>query len=184
MTVSGISVAGAVGAYSLTSTLTTKVAPTIVSSNLVLPSAAVLSAASAPQSAFTLTPNIPVAQSVIYSRLAALNSDRLAWATPPTDDISQLLEVGLKAHLDSTSLLGGLGAQLLDRFSTTQSDFRQAVVTYRDAAANRADDINAAASASALQNAQYIKNSISLKIYTVSGKEVDISITFGGDGNS
>ena len=183
MTVSGISVAGAVGAYSLTPTLT-KVAPTIVSSNLALPSAAVLSSASAPQSAFTLTPITSVTQNVIYSRPAVLNSDRLAWATPPADDISQMLEAGLKAHSESTSLLGGLGAQLLDRFATTQSDFRQAVVTYRDPAANGADDTNAAAGASALQNAQYIHNSVSLRVYTVSGKEVDIAITFGGDGHS
>jgi hypothetical protein len=122
MTVSGISVAGAVGAYSLTPTPSTKVAPIIGSSNLAL------SSASAPQSAFTLTRSIPVTQNVIYSRLAALNSDSLAWAIPPTDDISQLLAMGLKAHLDSASLLGGLGAQLLDRVATTQSDFRQAVV--------------------------------------------------------
>jgi hypothetical protein len=185
MAVSGMSVAGAVGAYSLTPTRATNVASTVDDARkLALSSAAVLSSTSPPQSAFSLTLSIPVTQDVIYSQLAVLNSDSLASATPPADDISQLLEMGLKAHLDSASLLGGLGAQLLDRFATTQSDFRQAVVAYRDPTANGAGDISAAAGASALQNAQYIKNNISLKVYTVSGKEVDLSITFGGDGNS
>jgi hypothetical protein len=184
MTVSGIGAAGSVGVYSLTPTLNTKVAPTIDSSNLALPSAAVLPVAPAPQSAFTLTAVTPATQNVIYSRPAVLNSDKLAWSTPPTDDISRVLETGLKAHSGSASLLSGLGAQLLDRVATTQGDFRQAVVSYRDPAADSAQGINAAAGASALQNAQHIQNKISLQVYTVSGKEVDVSITFGGDGNS
>jgi hypothetical protein len=65
----------------------------------------------------------------------------------------------------------------LDRFDKTQSDFRQAVVAYQNPTANGAEDINAAARATILQNARYTQNNISLKIYTISGKEVDLSTT-------
>jgi hypothetical protein len=167
--VSGIGAAGAVGAYSLTPTLTTNVAPTIDDArNLALSSAAVSS--STPQSGITVTLGNPVAEDVVYGKPAALDLESLVWATPPADNISHLMEISLKAHLKSASLVGELGAQLLDRFAKTQSDFRQAVVDYRNPSANGAEDINAAASATVLQNAQYIQNNISLKIYTVSGK--------------
>jgi hypothetical protein len=72
----------------------------------------------------------------------------------------------------------------LDRFDKTPSDFRQAVVAYQNPSANGAEDINAAARATILQNARYTQNNISLKIYTISGKEVDLSVTFGGDGHA
>jgi len=188
MALSGIGVGGPVGAYSLAPTPATKVASTIDTARMPAPSpAAVLSLTSAPQSVITLTLGNPTPENVVYGKLAAPNSNSLVWATPPADDVSQMMEAYLNVPAKSaafSSLFGGLGAQLLDRLNKPQGDFRQAVVASQDPSGNGADDINAAAGAAIVQNAQYAQNKIGLKIHTVSGKEVDLSITFGGDGHT
>jgi len=117
----------------------------------------------------------------VYSNLATPYS--LAWAAPPTDDISKQMENNLAAHAKTgllSSLLNGLGSQLLGRFATTQRDFQQTVASYR----SNPSSVGATTGAKALQSAQISQNNISLKIYTKSGKEVDISITFDGDGRA
>jgi hypothetical protein len=132
MALSGIAAAVRVGAYSLAPTPATEVVSTIDTARILAPSsAAVLSPTSTPQSVMTLTLGNPTTENVVYGKLAAPNSDGLVWATPPADDVSQMMEAYWNVPSKSaaySSLFGGLGAHLLDRFDKTQGDFRQAVV--------------------------------------------------------
>jgi hypothetical protein len=177
MAVSGIGTAGAVDAYSLTPTLATTSAATIDLRNIALSSASVVS--STPSPAMTVTLGNPVTPDVTYGKPAPVDPEKLVWATPPADNISQLM-AQLKSA-DSSSLLSGLGAALLNRFASTQSDFQQSVVAYPNLDPN--GPIDATANAAALKDAQYVQNNVGLTIHTASGKEVDISIAFGGANN-
>jgi hypothetical protein len=116
MAVSGIGAAGAVGAYSLTPTiaptLATTSAATIDLRNIALSSASVVS--STPSPTMTVTLGNPVTPDVTYGKPAPVDPEKLVWATPPADSISQLM-AQLKSA-DPSSLLGGLGAELLNRF--------------------------------------------------------------------
>jgi hypothetical protein len=149
------------------------------------------SSAPAPQPGIKVTIGTVPNTDILYTKLAPPISNKLTWATPPIDGISQLMENNLKSHSQSgdlPALFSGLGSRLWNDFLATQSDFHQAAVIYRPSYSNAADADSAAANAvantNALQNAKAIQNNISLKIYTASGKEVDIAIIFGGDANA
>jgi predicted acetyltransferase len=106
---------------------------------------------------------------------------------PPSDAISRLMEGNLSTRSDS-SLLKGLGSALLERFATTQSDFQQSAVQFAPGHSSRAADGSYAdiktTAADALQYANDPPNNVSLKLHLASGKEVDISVSFGGDGKA
>jgi hypothetical protein len=127
----------------------------------------------------TVTIGYPVTPAVTYAKPVPVDPITLAWATPPADNISKVM-AQLKST-DSSYLLSGLGAAALNQFATTQGDFQQSVVASPNVAPN--GPIDATANAAALTDAQYVQNNVGLTIHTASGKEVDISITFGGGSN-
>ena len=118
----------------------------------------------------------PVTPDLTYARPVVVDPDPLAWTTPPTDGISQLM--GQIKSADSSSLLSALGAAVLNRFANTQSDLQQSVASPGFRAL-----VDGMDSAAVLQSAQSVQNNVGLTIHTASGKEVDISITFGGNQN-
>ena len=198
MALSGIGAAVAPSIYTLTHNLASSVAvPVDAANNLALSAAGLvvsdsISAYIRPAASAATAGNAIAATGTYSNPALSLPSDPYgsAWATAPTDAISQQMEANWDAHSQSgdlSALLGGLGTQLLSGFATTQSDFQQTLVEYPapTATASDATTINATASAAALKTAADASpNDISLKIYTVSGKEVDISIGFGGNGGS
>jgi len=123
---------------------------------------------------------------VVYTKLRTSSFD-VAWKSSPTDDTSALMRKNMQSNSsvfwDASSLLDGLGAQLLDRFSTTKSDFSQSVVSYLQNSSKSAD-VARAASTQALVASKVAPNRIGLTITTASGKEVSIAISFGGDGKA
>ncbi|NMM38694.1 MAG: hypothetical protein HHJ09_14545 [Glaciimonas sp.] len=124
---------------------------------------------------------------VVYAKPLAVYSFDMAWASSPTDNTSALMQKNIKgnstASWNASSLLDGLGAKLLDRFSTTQSDFSQTVAIFLQDS-SKSPDVARAASAQALTAAKVAPNSIDFTIATISGKKVKISISFGGDGDT
>jgi hypothetical protein len=189
MTVSAIGTPAVPGNYSLPTT-STSVNLSVSDSAVAITSGNTASAAapSALQPGIEVTlGSVPTVDN-LYTKLAPPVSNKLAWATPPIDGISQLMENNLKSHSksgDLSALFSGLGSRLWNDFLATQSDFHQAAVIYRPTQ-SKAPDADAAAidATNALRNAKSIQNNIGLKIFTASGKEVDIAITFGGDGSS
>ena len=123
---------------------------------------------------------------VVYTKLQTF-SFGVAWKSSPTDDTSALMQKNMQlnssAFWNASSLLDGLGAQLLDRFSTTKSDFSQSVVSYLQDS-SKSTDVARAASTQALAATKAAPNRIGLTITTTSGKEVSIAISFGGDGKA
>jgi hypothetical protein len=117
--------------------------------------------------------------------LRSLGAFDTAWASAATDDTSALMRKNMQGNStprwQASSLLDGLGASLLDRFSTTQSEFSQTVATYRQAGS---ESNEVARAAQALAAADVAPNNIDLTITTHSGKAVKISISFGGDGHA
>jgi hypothetical protein len=102
---------------------------------------------------------------------------------PPSDPISLLMggNVGTAITLDEPALLKGLGTALLGRFATTQSDFQQSAVDFEpDYSTHTAAGFIPTTAADVLPSAKSAPNNVSLKLHLVSGKEVDISVTFGG----
>ena len=114
----------------------------------------------------TLSSTGPV-QAPTYSKPLLPKLDQVAWAAPPGDNISSLMKANLRYSDDSPSLLRGIGSALLGRFATTQDDFQQAAV-----------DITSIGGKQSIAT-----NNVSLKIHLVSGKEVDLSVSFS-DGNA
>ena len=182
MAVSGIGAAGAVSAYALITTLAhtlaTTSAATIFLRNIAESSASVASSTLVP--AVTVTLGKPVTPDVTYGKPVPINPVKLIWATPPTDDVSQAMsQLGAG---NSSSLLSGLGAAVLNQVANTQGNFQQSVVSYPNPAAmGLIDATTTADNAAALKDAQYAQNNVGLTIRTASGKEVDISLTFGGN---
>jgi hypothetical protein len=178
MAVSGIGAAGAFGAYALAPAIAIKSGSTLDLTRIALTSAA--AASSTPVPAMTVTMGNPVTPDVTYGKPVPVDPVKLVWATPPTGDVSQVmaqLSVG-----NSSSLLSGLGAAALNQVASTQGNFQQSVVSYPNPAAmGLIDATNATDSAELLKAAQNVQNNVGLTIHTASGKEVDISITFGGD---
>ena len=143
-------------------------------------------AASAGASASWATLGGVVEAEIVYSKPPVFFVD-VAWASSPTDDTSALMQKNMKGNStalwNASSLLDGLGFKLLDRFSTTQSDFSQTVATYLQDS-SKSTDVASATTAQALAAAKMAPNNIGLTITTASGKEVKISISFGGDGKA
>jgi hypothetical protein len=174
MAVSGIGAAGAFGAYALAPAIATKSAAILDLTSIALRSAA--AASSIPVTAMTVTLGNPVTPDFTYAKPVAVDPITLAWATPPTDTISKLM--AQLQSTDSADLVGGLGAGVLNQLATTQGDFQQSVVASQNSDPN--GPVNATADAAALNDAQTGPNKVGLTIHTASGKEVDISIAFGG----
>jgi hypothetical protein len=82
------------------------------------------------------------------------------------------------------SLLNGLGTELLQGLSGAKREWRQSVVTYRPGYRELGSVAAGATAVDALKAAGDVENTISFKIRTTSGREVDIAIRFGGDGKA
>jgi hypothetical protein len=125
-----------------------------------------------------------------YSGLGQTYATSTAWAQPPADTVSRIMEDNLKAYSKSgrlASLLNGLGSELAKGLSGNQREWHQAAVVYRPGYRGLDSSTAAAAGTSAIDAlgaASEIENTINLKIRTKSGKEVDIAIVFGGDGKA
>jgi hypothetical protein len=161
-----------------------------------LPLSSRSSSVSAPlaDTSVSLSNGISVVESV-YARPEPVEQE-LAWASEPEDEISQLMQGNIKKQplvlLNSSLLLNGLGAKLLERFSTAQSDFSQTVVSYESQYRNPtvdgtsisygSTDITRTSATDALKNSAGATNRIGFRIQTRSGKTVDISISYGGNG--
>jgi hypothetical protein len=176
MAVSGIGAASAFGGYALAPAIASKSASTLDLTSIAQTTAAA-AASSTPVPVMTVTLGNTVTPDVTYARPVPVEPMTLAWAAPPTDDISKVM--AQLQSTDSAYLVGGLGAAVLNQFGTTHGDFQQSVVASQNIDPNR--PIDATANAAALNDAQYAPNNVGLTIHTASGKEVDISITFGGD---
>ncbi|MDB6063353.1 MAG: hypothetical protein JWM78_3456 [Verrucomicrobiaceae bacterium] len=125
------------------------------------------------------------ATAITYDKTITSKAERL-WSSPPSDDVSRAMANNLTTHASLgtlSSLLNGLGSKLINGFLKTQSNFEQTVVAYRYGARG-ASALDATTNASAIKSAKNLSNNISLKIHTASGKDVEIAITFGGDGQS
>lgn len=122
----------------------------------------------------------------VYSKPQSF-SPSVAWSSSATDTVSALMQKNMQrnasAWWNASSLLDGLGAQLLDRFSTTADDFSQSAVSYLQDSSKSAD-VARTMSAQASVAAKVAPNRIGLTITTVSGKAVNIAIAFGGDGKA
>jgi len=98
------------------------------------------------------------------------------------------MEGNFSTSHDSSSLLRGIGSALLERFATTQDDFQQSVVDFAPShqgyAADGANSVIQTTETDALQKAKQAPNNVSLKVHLVSGTEVDISVSFGGNGKA
>ena len=188
MAVSGIGASGALAFWGAKAVVDTSATPATTITSLAKAVAADAAGASVPAASQVSIISATPAPDLTYSRPLPLKLDQVAWAAPPTDDISQLMEGNLSTSNDSSSLLRGLGSALLERFATTQDDFQQAAVdftpSYGSDAADGTSSVIQTTQADALQNAKEAPNNVSLKVHLVSGKEVDISVSFGGEGKA
>lgn len=111
----------------------------------------------------------------------------VAWSEPPTDSLGKLMEANFSARSKSGALssllLNGVGSELLGGLAAGNGNLQRTVAAYwpnyRNPDAEAAGGVTAA---DALLGAKDVANRISFKIQTASGKTVDISIAFGGDG--
>lgn len=146
---------------------------------------ALKSPAPVPQPGILVSLGSSAAPDVAYANFAQTRPS-VAWSEPPTDSLGKLMEGNFGARSKSgalSSLLNGLGSELLGGLSTTKGNLQRSVAAYSPN--YRGLDGDAAAggvtAADALQGAKNVANRINLKIQTASGKTVDISISFGGD---
>ena len=185
MAVSGIGSFGAASAWSNALVTKDRSASALASLAATTVSGATTVSSAASTSEGRVTLGAVVDTEVVYTNLRT-SSFGVAWASAPTDDTSALMQKSMQSNSsvfwNASSLLDGLGAQLLDRFSTTSSDFSQSVVSYLQDS-SKSSGVARAASAQALA-AQVAPNRIGLTITTVSGKEVNVAIAFGGDGSA
>ena len=116
-----------------------------------------------------------------YSRPARYSLG-VAWASPPTDPISLLMQRNSRAGVANDSAwLAGLGAAVLDRLATSPSGFSQTVVNYQQDSAQSADAARVT-SELALASATAAANRVGLTITTASGKTVNIAVSFASGG--
>ena len=190
MSVSGIGNFGVASAWSSASATNDKSAGALASLAATASRGATTAsspAASASEGRVTL--GAVVDTEVVYSK-SLMRSFGVAWKSSLADETSALMQKNMQsnssAFWNASSLLDGLGAQLLDRFSTTKSDFSQSVVSYlQDSSkSTEATSLARAASTQGLAAAKVAPNRIGLTIATVSGKAVNIAISFGGDGKA
>lgn len=144
-----------------------------------LAASAASQAATASESRVTL--GSAVDTEVVYSRPSRF-SRGVAWASPPTDQISVLMQKNLGAGVaDGSAWLEGLGVAVLDRLATSPGGFSQTVVNYPQDNAQSAD-VARASSVQALAAARAAPNRVGLTITTASGKAVNIAVSFGSGG--
>ena len=144
-----------------------------------LAASAASQAATASESRVTL--GSAVDTEVVYSRPSRF-SRGVAWASPPTDPVSVLMQKNLGAGVaDDSAWLKGLGVAVLDRLATTPGGFSQTVVSYQQDNAQSAD-VARASSAQALAAAGAALNRVGLTITTASGKAVNIAVSFASGG--
>lgn len=118
---------------------------------------------------------------VVYNRPAGFSLG-VAWASPPNDALSALMQKNLRAAMGSDSAwLAGLGAAMLDRLATSPSGFSQTVASYQQDHAPSAD-VAQLASVQALAAAKAAPNRVGLTITTATGKTVNIAVSFASDG--
>ena len=145
-----------------------------------------------PAPAITVTVGRPAEPDSTYSSLGLSYATSTAWAQQPTDPLSKVMGDNLRAYERSGrlgSLWNGLGASvsagLAAMGASGQNEWRQSAVSYRP---GYREPGNYAASgttaADAVAAAADVRNTISLKIRTTSGKDVEIAIRFGGDGKA
>jgi len=119
---------------------------------------------------------------LVYEKPLVTNWSKQVWSGAATDEISQLMGRNMQSTgliSNPALLLDGLGEKLLGRFGTTQTDFQQTVAQYPAVGdSGKLNDVGA------LQQAKYAQNSVNLTLRTVSGKQIDITIGYGGDGSS
>ena len=187
MSVSGIGNSGVASAWlsALSSTDKSAGALTLLAATTINDASAASSqVASAGESRVTLGAAADAAP--VYGKPLSF-SPGVAWASSTADDVSALMQKNMQrnsnAWWNASSLLDGLGAQLLDRFAATSGDFSQSAVSYLQDSSKSAD-VARAMSAQALVAAKVAPNRIGLTITTVSGKAVNIAIAFGGDGQA
>jgi hypothetical protein len=162
--VSGIGASGALafwGAKAVVDTSATPATTTISLAKTVAADAAGTSVPAASQVSILSATPVP---DLTYSRPLPLKLNQVAWAAPPSDDISRLMEGNLSTSNDSSSLLRGVGSALLERFATTQDDFQQSAVdftpSYGNDAADNTSPVIQATQADALQNAKEAPNNV------------------------
>lgn len=138
----------------------------------------------------TLSSRISVADSV-YTKPVP-RTPTIVWASDPADDISQLMLGNVTGKPNgagnTSSLLYGLGAKLLERFSTSQSNFKQSIVAYKNlqgkgtAPGYSSTDVSHTTSVDALKQAEGAPNRVDFKTQTLTGKTVHVSIAYSLDG--
>jgi hypothetical protein len=118
---------------------------------------------------------------VVYSRPARFSLG-VAWASPPNDAISVLMQKNLRAGAaDDSAWLSGLGAAVLDRLATSPSGFSQTVASYQQDNAQSADAAQVT-SQQALAAAKAAPNRVGLTITTATGKTVNVAVSFVSGG--
>lgn len=188
MAVSGIGASGALAFWEAKPVVDASAAPPAAIASLAKTVAADAAGASVPAASQVSIISARPVPELTYSRPPQLKFDQVTSAAPPNDDISRLMERNLGTSGDSSSLLRGIGSALLARFATTQDDFHQSAVdftpSYVDYAADGTSSVFKMTEADALQNAKEAPNNISLKVHLVSGKEIDICVSFGYHGKA
>ena len=136
-------------------------------------------AATASESRVTLGGSVDT--EVVYSRPARF-SRAVAWASPPNDQVSVLMQKNLRAGVaDDSAWLEGLGVAVFDRLATSPRGFSQTVVDYSQDNAQSADAAQVA-SAQALAAARAAPNRVGLTITTATGKTVNLAVSFVSGG--
>jgi hypothetical protein len=192
MSNTGIDSAAVAGSRTLTSSIVSTTSPLTPRITAVLETSQNTLVAQVPasQPEIAVTLGRATAPDVTYSSLGQTYATSMAWAQPPADMVSRVMENNLKTYASSgrlASLLNGLGSELLQGLSGKQRQWHQAAVNYRPGYREPGNaDVVAAGTAAvdALKAAGELENTINLKIRTKSGKEVDIAIRFGGDGKA
>ena len=114
---------------------------------------------------------------VVYRRPVRL-SRGVAWASPPTDPVSVLMQKNFRAGgTDDSAWLARLGAAVLDRLATSPGGYSQTVASYQQDHAQSADAARVAAD-QALASARAAPNRVGLTITTATGKTVNIAVSF------
>lgn len=118
---------------------------------------------------------------VVYSRPVRFSLG-VAWASPPNDALSTLMQKNLRAGAaDDSAWLAGLGAAVLDRLATSPSGFSQTVASYqRDN--TQSTEAAQLSSAQALAAAKAAPNRVGLTITTATGKTVNVAVSFASGG--
>ena len=178
VSVLGIGNAGVVSAWS--SALTTQDKSASALALLAVTKASASSSSVAPSESRVTLGALPD-PAVVYRRPSRFSLG-VAWASPPTDPVSVLMQKNLRAGVtDDSAWLKGLGAAVLNRLATSPSGFSQTVASYPQDNAQSADAARVS-SQQALASASAAANRVGLTITTASGKTVNIAVSFASGG--